>query len=99
MAEDWGGEMKSGESELERGRCNGGPTSAFPNAQRLSQTGVIALTHAVKRTARLSCPAKLPGAVSTRADEIHRRTFPLGKPGPRFLGKRKADEVERNTIN
>lgn len=30
MAEDWGGEMKSGESELEGGRGNGGPISAFP---------------------------------------------------------------------
>lgn len=30
MAEDWGGEMKSGESELEGGRGNGGPISPFP---------------------------------------------------------------------
>lgn len=35
MAEESGGEMKSGESELEGGRRNGGQISAFPAFARL----------------------------------------------------------------
>lgn len=62
-AEDLGGEMKSGESELEGGRGNGGQISAFPvrGGKCLRQIGVIASTHAVKQTAQLSRSAKLPG--------------------------------------
>lgn len=74
MAEESGGKMKSGESELEGGRGNGGQISAFPvrGGKCLSQIGMIALTHAVKQTAQISHPTKLPGAVSMRGTETRR---------------------------
>lgn len=59
---------------------------------------MITLSHAAKQTAQLSHPVKLPGAVSTRGTETHRRTFPLGEPGPRFW-EGEADEFWRKPIN
>lgn len=83
MAEESGGEMKSGESELEGG---------------LRQIDTITLSHAAKQTAQLSHPAKLPEAVSTRGTETHRPTFPLGEPEACFW-EGKADEFWRKPIN
>lgn len=80
-AEDSGSKMKNGESELEGGRGNGGQISAFPvcGSKCLRQIGMIASTHAVKQTARLSHSAKLPGAVCMQTPKQDSRGHVSGK--------------------
>lgn len=85
MAEDSGGKMKSGESELEGRQGNGGQISAFPvsGGKCLRQIGMIAFTHAVKQTAQLSHCAKLPGAVCTQTPKYATNR----KPGATCLAR------------
>lgn len=55
-AEDWGGEMKSGESQLEGGRGSGGQISALPSrhGKCLRQIGMIASTEEAKQSAAIT---------------------------------------------
>lgn len=75
QAEDWGGETKSGESQLEGRRGNGGQISAFPahRGKCPRQIGMIASTEEVKQTVQQSHAASVPGAVCTRNIRMRRQ--------------------------